>query len=184
MKLTENPTFEENRESEGDLEMEILPSNHRFPFCVVWTPIPFITWLFPFIGHMGIGTSRGVIRDFSCSYHVSEDDMGFGWPTRYLQLKPNKVAGGADAWDLAVRDASDEYKTHAHNLFCDNCHSHVALALNTMKYDQRTNFNMFYLATVILFKGRYVGFGGFLKQWLPFVIIVIFIVSIFVVSSI
>jgi hypothetical protein len=24
-----------------------------FPFCLVWTPIPLITWIMPFIGHMG-----------------------------------------------------------------------------------------------------------------------------------
>lgn len=38
---------------------------HRYPFCLVWTPIPLITWLFPFIGHMGIASSKGIIRDFA-----------------------------------------------------------------------------------------------------------------------
>lgn len=38
---------------------------HRYPFCLVWTPIPLITWLFPFIGHMGISSSEGLIRDFA-----------------------------------------------------------------------------------------------------------------------
>lgn len=28
-------------------------------------------WVFPFIGHMGICTSSGVIRDFAGSYYVS-----------------------------------------------------------------------------------------------------------------
>lgn len=40
---------------------------------------------------------------------------------------------------------------------CDNCHSHVALALNEMRYAQRRNYNMFYLGTEMLFRGRYVG---------------------------
>ena len=31
----------------------------------------FCRWLFPFIGHMGIGTSTGVIRDFAGPYFVS-----------------------------------------------------------------------------------------------------------------
>jgi hypothetical protein len=38
---------------------------HRYPFCLVWTPIPLLTWIFPFIGHMGIATSQGIIRDFA-----------------------------------------------------------------------------------------------------------------------
>lgn len=69
-------------------------------------------WLLPFVGHMGkwglnplytfslgIATSKGVIRDFAGSYYVSEDDMAFGWPTNIMQLTPNKVEGGAVAFD-------------------------------------------------------------------------------------
>lgn len=51
-----------------DLEMntaKIDYDSHRYPFCIVWTPIPLLTWLFPFIGHMGIATSQGIIRDFA-----------------------------------------------------------------------------------------------------------------------
>lgn len=43
-------------------------------------------WIFPFIGHMGIATSAGVIRDFAGSYFVSEDHMGFG-KTSFAKLK-------------------------------------------------------------------------------------------------
>jgi len=106
---------------------------------------------------MGIATSRGVIRDFAGSYYVSEDEMAFGWPTRYWQLSPNSLLGGAEAWDRAVADASDEYKSHVHNIFCDNCHSHVALALNGMKYGHRRHWNMIHLAVAIMFKGKFIG---------------------------
>uniref|UniRef100_A0A674MHU9 Transmembrane protein 222 n=1 Tax=Takifugu rubripes TaxID=31033 RepID=A0A674MHU9_TAKRU len=43
----------------------------RYPYCIVWTPIPVLSWLFPFIGHMGICTSTGIIRDFAGPYFVS-----------------------------------------------------------------------------------------------------------------
>lgn len=66
----------------------------RFPFCIVWTPIPILTWLFPIIGHMGIATSSGVIRDFAGPYFVSEDNMAFGRPTKYWKLDPNVARGG------------------------------------------------------------------------------------------
>lgn len=39
--------------------------------------------------------------------------MGFGWPTLYWQLDPANVPGGIEAYDRAVKEASDEYKTHA-----------------------------------------------------------------------
>jgi len=30
--------------------------NHRYPFCIVWTPLPLISWFIPIIGHTGICT--------------------------------------------------------------------------------------------------------------------------------
>jgi hypothetical protein len=33
--------------------------------------------------------------------------MAFGWPTLYKQLSPGSVNGGAEAWDLAIVEASN-----------------------------------------------------------------------------
>ena len=38
--------------------------------------------------------------------------MGFGDPTKYLQLDISKVPGGVSAWDRSVHEASEEYKSH------------------------------------------------------------------------
>ncbi|VDM98340.1 unnamed protein product [Thelazia callipaeda] len=174
------PQFDGRNEHDG-VEMQVIPERHRFPCCIVWTPIPLLTWLFPFVGHMGIATSQGVIRDFSGSYCVSEDDMAFGWPTWYLQIDPNTIDGGSEAWDCAVSEASEEYKSHVHNLFCDNCYCHVSMALNEMRFNHRRDHKCIRLTIMLMTKGRYV--GGFVKQWLPFtlicvmVLIVIFIIS-------
>ena len=40
-----------------------------FLFCFVF--LIFVRWLLPFIGHMGIAMSSGVIRDFAGPYYVS-----------------------------------------------------------------------------------------------------------------
>ncbi|VIO92965.1 D4Ertd196e protein, putative [Brugia malayi] len=174
--------FDESNELRSDM-MEIEPMRHRFPCCVVWTPIPVLTWLFPFVGHMGIATSRGIIRDFAGSYCVSEDNMAFGWPTWYHQIDPNTIDGGVEAWDRAVLDASEEYKGHVHTLFFDNCYCHVALALNKMKFGHKRDYNCFRLVNMLMFKGRYVGIGGFIKQWLPFTMIILFILIISIVTK-
>ncbi|XP_062505955.1 transmembrane protein 222-like [Corticium candelabrum] len=146
----------------------------RFPFCVVWTPLPLLTWLFPVIGHMGICTSAGVIRDFAGPYYVSEDEMAFGNPTKYWQLTPYKTKKAI--WDDAVHLASEEYSHRMHNLFCDNCHSHVAMALNLMQYDGSSSWNMFKLTFFMLVYSQYVSFWAFVKTWLPFVLIVTLII--------
>lgn len=156
----------------------IDPSKSRFPHCIVWTPIPCLTWLFPFIGHMGIALTSGVIRDFAGPYYVSEDEMAFGEPTKYWQLDITQLKGGKDTWDKAVSDASEEYKGHMHNLCCDNCHSHVALALNLMKYNGSSDWNMIKLAFLMLIRGKFISLCAAVKTWLPFLLIVAVITAV------
>ncbi|CBY21759.1 unnamed protein product [Oikopleura dioica] len=142
----------------------------RFPFCIVWTPLPCISWFLPFIGHVGIAYSNGVIRDFAGPYYVSEDNLAFGKTTRYVQLDPTHISG--KQWDTAVKEASDEYNGRMHNLCCDNCHSHVAMALNLMEYKGKSSWNMVSVCWMLLIRGRFVNLCGFLKSCLPFFIIV------------
>ena len=68
-------------------EQAPLSSNRdNFPCCLVWAPIPLITWLFPVIGHMGICTSQGVILDFAGPYYVASGHSTiFGKPTRWMR---------------------------------------------------------------------------------------------------
>jgi len=58
---------------------------------------------------MGIIASTEVIRDFSGSFYVAEDDMAFGYPTKYWQLDIETAIGGSKAWDKTVNEASIEY---------------------------------------------------------------------------
>lgn len=66
--------------------MQIDPKRDRFPFCVVWTPLPVLSWLIPFIGHIGICREDGVILDFAGPNFVCVDNFAFGAVTRYLQI--------------------------------------------------------------------------------------------------
>uniref|UniRef100_A0A2P2I2P9 Transmembrane protein 222-like n=2 Tax=Hirondellea gigas TaxID=1518452 RepID=A0A2P2I2P9_9CRUS len=150
---------------------------HRFPNCIVWTPLPLLTWIFPVIGHMGIADSNGIIHDFAGPYMVSEDNMAFGWPTKYWQLDPYSAQAGADNYDKMLHMASQEYRNRMHNLCCDNCHSHVAMALNLMRYDNSSSWNMFKLCFLMLAHSKYVSFWGFLKTWLPFLLLTACIVT-------
>lgn len=161
-----------NSYSSGIIIAPIDVENEKYPYCIVWTPIPVLTWFFPFIGHMGIALSNGVIRDFAGPYYVSEDDMAFGRPTRYLNLDVSKVRNGSPhEWDEAISKASVVYGTRMHNLCWDNCHSHVGMALTNMQYNGSTNWNMVRLAVWMFFCGKYVSFGRALLTWLPFLII-------------
>ena len=70
---------------------EIDPKKSRFPCCIVWTPLPVVSWLAPFIGHVGICKEDGTILDFSGSDLVNVDDFAFGAVARYLQLDRRQV---------------------------------------------------------------------------------------------
>ncbi|RUS26680.1 hypothetical protein BC938DRAFT_484269 [Jimgerdemannia flammicorona] len=80
----------------------------RFPYCVVWTPLPFLTWILPFVGHIGIADSHGVIYDFAGPYTISVDHMSFGKPTRYVPMDPTLVT--AVSWDEAVYKGAEVYE--------------------------------------------------------------------------
>ncbi|KAE9022800.1 hypothetical protein PR001_g13061 [Phytophthora rubi] len=142
---------------------------HRFPFCIVWSPIPILTWFLPFIGHLGLADSKGVIFDFAGPYTIGRDDFAFGAPTRYLQctVAPKDVA----KWDEAVAAGCKIYEKRMHNLCCDNCHSHVAVCLEHADYGGRKRWNMVELCFWMFFRGKYVSIAGFLKSWLPFVFV-------------
>eukprot|EP00537_Pseudo-nitzschia_pungens_P002846 CAMPEP_0172367686 /NCGR_PEP_ID=MMETSP1060-20121228/23053_1 /TAXON_ID=37318 /ORGANISM="Pseudo-nitzschia pungens, Strain cf. cingulata" /LENGTH=189 /DNA_ID=CAMNT_0013092019 /DNA_START=181 /DNA_END=747 /DNA_ORIENTATION=- len=117
---------------------------HDLSFSILWSPLHPITAIFPFIGHMGIADSRGHAHDFQGPYYVGTDGsrplprMAFGRPTRYLKMDVvGELPGGPERWDEAILQADGIYRHRMHNLFCDNCHSHVARALNIMEYKGR-----------------------------------------------
>ena len=90
-----------------------------------------------------------------------------------------------------------------HNLCCDNCHSHVARALNLMQYDGSTRFfflemfgrecnvdsfsfnlswNMVTLCALMLVHGRHVSWLGMLRTWLPSLILLAIVVALVVLT--
>jgi len=187
---------------------------HRYPYAIVWTPIPPITWFLPFVGHMGVCDSRGVILDFTGAIGV--DDLAFGRPTRYIVLCPkyirrkeavsmlslDRVGDGsgnempmdrrgseeagepddcdaaqdvmedAEAWDLAVLTASKMFENRLHCMICGNdCHSHVAVALNLMHYRGFCWWNKVILAAWVFFCGKHRSWVAVCQTWAGFVVV-------------
>ena len=127
--------------------------------------------MLPFIGHMGIADSRGVIYDFAGPYHIGEDNMAFGAPTRYLQLDPGEMHG--EDWDHALLAGCEIYSKRMHNICCDNCHSHVGRCLETGRYKGRSRWDMVTLCFWMFFKGTFTSTGGFLRTYLPSILAIL-----------
>lgn len=67
------------------------PKKARFPCCIVWSPLPVVSWLAPYIGHVGICREDGTVLDFAGSNFVNIDNFAYGAVARYLQLDREQV---------------------------------------------------------------------------------------------
>ena len=54
---------------------------------LVWTSIPVLSYIFPFIGHVGITDSIGRIHDFGSSHYISIDQMTYGNPDKIIHFE-------------------------------------------------------------------------------------------------
>lgn len=70
---------------------QVDPKKSKFPCCIVWTPLPVVSWLAPFIGHVGICREDGAILDFAGSNFVNIENFAYGAVARYLQLDREQV---------------------------------------------------------------------------------------------
>jgi hypothetical protein len=154
---------------------KIFPSKNRYPYCIVWTPIPFLTYIIPFIGQIGIANSKGIIHDFSASFFVNIDDFSFGKPTKYFQLELNEKE--KLDYDKAIEKGDLKFRTLIYNFFRNNSHMYVAYILNQIKYKGKSDFNMIYIWWILIWKGKYVSFLAFIKTYIGFFIF-LFIIAI------
>lgn len=44
----------DSKSNVAESEYEINIRKQRYPYCIVWTPLPLISWFLPMIGHTGI----------------------------------------------------------------------------------------------------------------------------------
>ena len=97
----------------------------RYPFAVVWGPLPGLTCCCPCVGHLGIADSQGRIHDFQGPYAIGVDDFMVGMVWRYAVVSSPEDLH----WDEGIAKADAEYSTRVHDICCENCHHHVAMAL-------------------------------------------------------
>jgi len=151
----------------------------RYPCSIVWTSIPGLTHCLPFIGHTGICTRDRVIHDFAGPYTVTVDNLAFGRPQKYVELDPDPSS--LEIWDEAIQKADTKFSREMHNIFTNNCHSHVAHVLNLARYKGKTDWNMVDVWMMTFFKSKYVNPHSPLKIYLGFLF---FILIIFLLSAI
>ena len=63
-------------------------------FSIVWTPLPIISAILPFIGHVGFVDINGNCFDFAGPYTVTVNNLAFGKPHKYHVLDKKKIKPG------------------------------------------------------------------------------------------
>ncbi|XP_042481226.1 protein REVERSION-TO-ETHYLENE SENSITIVITY1-like isoform X2 [Macadamia integrifolia] len=169
---------------------EVDPKKSKFPCCIVWTPLPVVSWLAPYIGHVGICREDGAILDFAGSYLLNIDNFAYGAVARYLRLDraqccfPPHLAGHkckngymhaengtAVSWDDALSSSMRNFEHKSYNLFTCNCHSFVANCLNRLSYHGSLGWNMVNVVVLILWKGQWVDAMSVVRSFFPFTLV-------------
>ncbi|MQM03218.1 hypothetical protein Taro_035990 [Colocasia esculenta] len=167
---------------------DIDPKKEKFPCCIVWTPLPVVSWLAPYIGHVGICRDDGAVLDFAGSNFVNVDNFAYGAVARYLQVDreqccfPRNLAshtckrgfrhselGIAISWNDAIHSSMQQFQHKYYNLFTCNCHSFVANCLNRLSYNGSLGWNMVNVAALVLWKGQWVDRMSIVRAFFPFV---------------
>jgi hypothetical protein len=168
-------------------------SRSRYPYCLVWGPLPLITWLFPFIGHLGIADSQGRVHDFAGPYTIGIDRFMVSI-ARYLPLHIERERDTNDtdqrndherwkerltdknnermlnvSWDEAIARADDAYGQTSHNLITNNCHHHVASACQSMGLNSYSSLLRVWWE--MMKHGEYVSTGARIGVWAPAIVI-------------
>lgn len=144
-----------------------------------------LSWIAPFIGHIGICDSKGYIHDFSGPYSITVDQMLFGNPTRYVQppdcasWTPEQV----QAWDAALKNQTCSFRKQMYNFFTNNCHRFVSAHMNDVQFLGRSNWNEVTTAMVMFFKGKHVSTMRMLMTWLPFLSILCILLFVIMASG-
>eukprot|EP00808_Paulinella_micropora_P014165 g60578.t1 len=164
---------EQTREQvESDEECRIDPSRDRYPFSIVWGPLPGMTCCCPCVGHMGICDSRGRVHDFAGPYFVGLDSfmtpVAIYAPVDQSMIITQDGRSVEQTWDDAIESADKEYRGKMHNLCCENCHHHTAKALNNMGIKSSLLRAWFYVCRY----GKYKSWSAVAMIWLPFLVVV------------
>ncbi|KAL0205677.1 hypothetical protein P9112_000984 [Eukaryota sp. TZLM1-RC] len=131
---------------------------------LTWTPIPFVSWIIPVIGHVGISYED----EFDTNYQL--DWIGvinsglsiFGSPVRF-------VSTPIPLCQETLNDVCGEFSNNFYNLFTRNCHHFVQRIIERATGQ---SWSVFYIAYYSWRYSTYYSSKAWLRTYLPFIIVV------------
>lgn len=76
-------------------------------------------------------------------------------------------------FNKAIHYCNNVYTKKMHNLFFNNCHSHISMILNMIKYKNKDNWNMIDICVLMNTESEYINYSSILKPYILYIIIFI-----------
>ena len=141
--------------------------------CVVWTTIPILSWICPFLGHAGICDSKGFLYDFQGDNFVGKNQFLFSDPKRIMNIE----CVDKEILDQAISETVCEFSHKNYSLICSNCHLFVCEVLDRANvkapcrlWREWNKCATLKLAGTLVFKGRTISISSFAGIWVPFLL--------------
>ena len=144
-------------------QLAIKPESKLFPYCIVWTQLPCLSYFCPFVGHTGIATSEGIIHEFSGDYAVKQNCLSFGEPLKYYQLKLNEKQ--RQMWDKTIEESDNKFGSSKYKLFMNNCHHHCGYVLNKIKYKNKDNYGTCKIICLLCCNSKFISCKAWFKTY-------------------
>ena len=112
--------------------IEINLFQNKFPYCLLWTNIPFLTFFYPIYGDFAIGDSNGKIHFFGGL------NNNFNY-YKFFQFNLNDYE--KNIFDDAIKEIDNIYKEKKYSICKCNSHYYVADFLNKIKYNKKKDYN-------------------------------------------
>lgn len=151
---------------------------YKKPYAFLWSPIPFISTILPFIGHISVCSSNGTIHDFFSSKYISLNQINYGAPYKYinLELKESEMR----EWDRAIVKADKKYKRKIFSFCGNNSLKYAAFVLGAINYNGKSKHSKCDIIKLGIRKSKFFSNCDVIKTYIGFVLIIVCIILIII----
>lgn len=148
---------------------------------LVWTSIPVLSYVFPFVGHVGITDSVGRIHDFGSSNYVSIDQMAYGNPDKIIHFEITQDE--FTRWNKSIHTVSKKFSKKTYSLCGTNGYSFCASVLNKIKYNDRNDYTACEVMKMTIGCSYYVSTASMCKSYIGLIVIIVILIIIIILCT-
>ena len=157
-----------------------ISNNSKYKYCIIWSHIPLITFLMPFVGHSSIVNSYGFIHDFQSSYFIqiyNEEENGF-CKIVYLNLNDSQKL----IWDNIIEQIDKVYQKKSFSFCGNNSFKYISDILSIIEYKSKKNYSQYDIFWLIIKEGKFISKCQIFKTYFGWILIFSIIIISIIIS--